>query len=69
MLQGFSVFLVVWGPKQNTALKVRPHQHQVQRNNLPARADYTVTVTSQDAIGFLGYLGVLLTNSHLAVDK
>ena len=69
-LQGLNVFLVVKGPKLNTALEVQPHQCRVQRgNHLPVPAGYTISSTSQDAIGHFGHLGTLLAHVQLtAID-
>ncbi|GAB0187963.1 hypothetical protein GRJ2_001261600 [Grus japonensis] len=69
MLQDLSVFLVVRGPKLNTALKEQPHQSRVWGDNhFPGPAGHTVSDTSQDALGLLGYLGTLLAHVQLAVN-
>ncbi|KAK4829020.1 hypothetical protein QYF61_001795 [Mycteria americana] len=69
-LQHLHVFLVVRGPKLNTAFEVRPHQCPVQgHDHFPSPAGHTIPDTSQDAIGFLGHLGTLLAHIQLAVDQ
>jgi len=54
----------------NTVLEVRPHQCQVQgQDHLPTPAGHTIPDTSQDAVGLLGHLGMLLAHVQLAVDQ
>jgi len=48
------------GPKLNTLFEVWPHQGRVHgKDHFPSPAGLTVSDTSQDAIGLLGYLGTL----------
>ncbi|KAK4824378.1 hypothetical protein QYF61_014038 [Mycteria americana] len=62
-LQHLNVPLVVGGPKLNTVFQVRPHQCRVQgHDHFPSPAGHTISDTSQDAIGLLGYLGTLLAH-------
>ena len=62
--QGFNV-LAVRGPELNTVLKVRAYQCWVQGDDhFPAPVGYTISGTTQDAIGLLGYLGTLLAHVH-----
>ncbi|KAK4806202.1 hypothetical protein QYF61_001126 [Mycteria americana] len=69
-LQHLSVPLVVGGPKVNTVFEVRPHQCRVQgHDHFPTPAGHTIPDTSQDAIGFLGYLGTLLAHIQVAVNQ
>ena len=66
MLQGISVFLVLRGPKLSAALKVWPHQYQIQRDDhLPAPVGCTVSDTRQDAIGLLEYTAGCLSPGTL----
>ncbi|GAB0175616.1 hypothetical protein GRJ2_000026800 [Grus japonensis] len=70
MLQHLNVFLVVKGPKLNTALEVRPHQCQIQGDNhFPSPAGHTLSDTSQDVVGLLGHLGTLLAHVQPGVDQ
>ena len=70
MLQGLSVFPVVRGPKLNALLEVPPHQCQVKRDDhFPSLTDYTVSHSSQDAIGFLDHLGTLLAHVQPTVNQ
>ena len=56
------------GSKLSTVLEVQPHQCQVQRgSHLPCPAGYTISDTSQDAVGFLGHLRILLTMAPLCL--
>ena len=58
------------GPKLNTVLPVRPHQCRVQGHDpLPTPAGHTIPDTSQDAVGLLGHLGILLAHVQLAVNQ
>ncbi|KAK4813743.1 hypothetical protein QYF61_023679 [Mycteria americana] len=69
-LQPLNVSLGVRGPKLNTAFEVRPHQCQVQGDHhFPSPAGHTISDTSQDATGLLGYLGTLLAHIQLAVSQ
>ncbi|KAK4832249.1 hypothetical protein QYF61_021601 [Mycteria americana] len=69
-LQHLHVFLVVRGPKLNTAFEVRPHQCRVQgHDHFPSPAGHTIFDTSQDAIGLLGHLGTLLAHIQPAVNQ
>jgi len=69
MLQQLNVFLVVKGSKLNTVLEVRPHKCQAQgHHHLPTPAGHTIPDPSQDAIGLLGHLGILLAHVQPAVD-
>jgi len=53
----------VRSPKLNTALKVRPYQGRVQRDDHSlAPAGCAISDASQDAIGLLGHLGTLLAH-------
>ncbi|KAK4823213.1 hypothetical protein QYF61_027360, partial [Mycteria americana] len=62
--------LVVRGPKLDTVFEVWPHQCQVQgHDHFPSLAGHTVPDTSQDAVGFLGYLGTLPAHVQLAVNQ
>ncbi|KAK4830413.1 hypothetical protein QYF61_010944 [Mycteria americana] len=55
------------GPK---LFEVWPHQCRVQQHDhFPSPAGHTVPDTSQEAVGFLGYLGTLLAHIQLAVDQ
>jgi len=66
---GFNVFLVMRDPRLHKALEVCLHHCQGKGNDhLLSHADYTISDTNQDAIGFLGYLGTLLVHVQLAVD-
>ncbi|KAK4832426.1 hypothetical protein QYF61_023105 [Mycteria americana] len=68
--QHLNVSLVVGGPKLNTGFEVRPHQCRVQgHNHFPSPAGHAIFDTSQDAIGFLGHLGTLLTHIRVAVNQ
>jgi len=68
--QGLNVFLVVRDQKLNIVLEVWLHQCQLHRDNyLPNPSDYTISNTSQDAIGFLSHLGTLLAHLQPAVDQ
>ena len=59
--------LLVRGPKLNTDLELQLNQSQVQRDShLPSPSDYTISDTSWDAIGLLGYLGLLLAHVQAA---
>ncbi|RMB98756.1 hypothetical protein DUI87_24975 [Hirundo rustica rustica] len=54
------------GPELDTALKVWPHQCQVQgKNDLPTPAGHTIPDPGQDAIGPLDHLGTLLAHVQL----
>ncbi|KAK4831475.1 hypothetical protein QYF61_017723 [Mycteria americana] len=65
-----NVSLVVRGPKLNTGFEVRPHQCRVQgHDHFPSPAGHTIFDTSQDAIGFLGHLGILLAHIQAAVNQ
>ncbi|KAK4817044.1 hypothetical protein QYF61_026170 [Mycteria americana] len=69
-LQPLNIPLVVGGPKLNTAFEVRPHQCRVQgHDHCPSPAGHAISDTSQDAIGFLGYLGTLLAHIQPAVNQ
>ncbi|KAK4806346.1 hypothetical protein QYF61_017215 [Mycteria americana] len=69
-LQHLNVSLVVRGPTLNTVFEVRPHQCRVQgHGHCPTPAGHTVPDTSQDAVGFLGHLGILLAHIQAAVNK
>ncbi|KAK4816766.1 hypothetical protein QYF61_022764 [Mycteria americana] len=69
-LQPLNVSLVVRGPKLNTVFEVWPHQCQVQgHDHFPSPAGHTISDTSQDAIGFLGHLGILPAHIQAAVDQ
>ncbi|GAB0203357.1 hypothetical protein GRJ2_002801300 [Grus japonensis] len=69
-LQHLNVLLVVRGPKVNTVLEVRPHQSRVQGDHhFPSPAGYTISDTSQDAVGLLSHLGTLLAHIQLAIDQ
>ncbi|KAK4830369.1 hypothetical protein QYF61_010464 [Mycteria americana] len=69
-LQHLHVFLVVGGPKLNTAFEVRPHQCRVQgHDHFSSPAGHTISDTSQDAIGLLGHLGTLLAHIQAAVNQ
>ena len=70
MLQQLHKFLLVRGPKLNTAFEVQPHQRCVQRDDyLPAPAGSTISDTSQGAIGLLGHLGTLLAHIQPVADQ
>ncbi|KAK4828748.1 hypothetical protein QYF61_000739 [Mycteria americana] len=70
MLQHLNVSLVVGGPKLNTVFEVRPHQCPVQgHDHFPSPTGHAIFDTSQDAIGFLGHLGTLLTHIRAAVNQ
>ena len=70
MFQGLNNLLVVRGPKQNTVIKVRPHQSRVQGDDhLPDPAGYTIPDTSQDAVGLLGHLGTLPAHVQTSLNK
>ncbi|KAK4824175.1 LOW QUALITY PROTEIN: hypothetical protein QYF61_011472, partial [Mycteria americana] len=61
---------IVGGPKLNTGFEVRPHQCRVQgHDHFPTPAGHAIFNTSQDAIGFLGYLGTLLAHIQAAVNQ
>ena len=65
--QSLNVFLVERGLKVNTVLEMQSHQGPVWRDNhLPASPDYSISDTSQDAVGLLGRLGTLLDHVQLA---
>ncbi|KAK4817435.1 hypothetical protein QYF61_014511 [Mycteria americana] len=69
-LQHLNVSLVVGGPKLNTVFEVRPHQCRVQgHDHFPTPADHTISDISQDAIGLLGHLGMLLAHIQPAVNQ
>ncbi|KAK4832143.1 hypothetical protein QYF61_020883 [Mycteria americana] len=69
-LQHLHVSLVVEGPNLNTVFKVWPHQCQVQGDDhFPSPAGHTISDISQDAIGLLGYLGILLAHIQPAVNQ
>ncbi|KAK4823224.1 hypothetical protein QYF61_027565 [Mycteria americana] len=69
-LQHLHVSLVVRGPKLNTVFEVRPHQCRVQgHDHFPRPAGHAISDTSQDAIGFLGHLGTLLSHIQAAVNQ
>ncbi|KAK4832110.1 hypothetical protein QYF61_020737 [Mycteria americana] len=69
-LQHLHVSLVARGPKLNTVFEVRPHQCRVQgHDHFPTPAGHAIFDTSQDAIGFLGRLGTLLTHIQAAVNQ
>ncbi|KAK4812179.1 hypothetical protein QYF61_009071 [Mycteria americana] len=69
-LQHLNVLLVPSGPKLNTVFEVRPHQCRVQRHDhFPTPAGHTIPGTSQDAVGFLGYLSTLPAHVQLAVNQ
>ena len=54
----------------NTVLEVRPHQCLVQgQDYFPSPAHHTIPDTSQDAIGLLGHLGMLLAHIQLTVHQ
>lgn len=54
--QDLNVLPAVKGPELDTALKVWPHQRQVQgKNHFPDPAGHKISDTSQDAAGLLGY--------------
>ena len=56
MLHGLDVFLVARGPKLNTALEMWPqHNWVLGDNHLPAPTGNTISDTSQDTTGLLGY--------------
>ena len=66
-LESFNVLFVVRGPKQNTVIKVQPHQCRAQGSDpFPVPAGHAMADTSQDAIGLLGHLGTLLAPVQLA---
>ncbi|PKU47025.1 hypothetical protein llap_2678 [Limosa lapponica baueri] len=70
MFQHINVCPVVRGSKLNTVFKEEPHQCQVQGDNrFPSLAGHSISDTSQDAIGHLGYLGTLLAHIQPAVDQ
>lgn len=60
LLHGLNVFLVVRGLKLSMVLEVQPHQSWQGSGHFPASTGSTVSDTSQDAIGLLGYLDTLL---------
>ncbi|KAK4831732.1 LOW QUALITY PROTEIN: hypothetical protein QYF61_018862 [Mycteria americana] len=60
-LQHLNVSLVVRGPKLNTVFE--------WDNHFPSPAGHTIPDKSQDAIGFLGYLGTLLAHIQAAVNQ
>ncbi|KAK4830127.1 LOW QUALITY PROTEIN: hypothetical protein QYF61_008554 [Mycteria americana] len=69
-LQHLHAFLVLRGPKLNTALDVRPHHCRIQGDkHFPTPAGHTISDTSQDAIGLLGHLGTLLAHIQPAVNQ
>ncbi|KAK4831150.1 hypothetical protein QYF61_015453 [Mycteria americana] len=69
-LQHLNVLLVLRDPKLNTGFKVQPHQCQVQgHDHFPSPAGRTISDTSQEAVGFLGYLGTLLAHVQPAVKQ
>ena len=66
--EGLDVFFVMRGPKLNAVFGVQSHQSLVQGDNhLPFTAGNTISDTSQDAIGFLGHLGTLLSHVQLSL--
>ena len=69
MLQHQNILFLVRGPKLNIALKVQPHQCQLQKDvHLPAPACNTISGTSQDAIGLSSYLGKMQDEVQPTVD-
>ncbi|KAK4817504.1 hypothetical protein QYF61_016511 [Mycteria americana] len=69
-LEHLNVFLAVRGPKLNTVFEVQPHQCRVQGDDhFPSPAGYTISDTSQDAVGLLGHLGTLPAHIQPAVDQ
>ncbi|KAK4823265.1 hypothetical protein QYF61_000232, partial [Mycteria americana] len=59
--QHLNVFLVVRGPKLNTAFK--------GHNHFPNPACHTISDINQDAVGLLDHLGTLLAHTQQAVDQ
>ncbi|KAK4832220.1 hypothetical protein QYF61_021067, partial [Mycteria americana] len=56
----------VRGPKLSSGFEVQPHQCQAQGDDhFPSPASHTISDTSQDAIGLLGYLSTLLAHIHM----
>lgn len=73
-LQCLRGFLVVRGLKLNTVMfctehwSVQSYQGHAQRKDLPGSAGYTISDTSQNVIGFLGQLSMLLACVYPAAD-
>ncbi|KAK4829903.1 hypothetical protein QYF61_007412 [Mycteria americana] len=69
-LQHLNVLLVLRGPKRNTVVQVWPHQCRAQgHDHFPSPAGHTIPDTSQDAVGFLGHLGILPARVQPAVNQ
>ncbi|CAM5077534.1 unnamed protein product [Eretmochelys imbricata] len=68
VFQFFHILLVVWGPKLDTVLQMRPHLCPIDGNDhVPRSAGNAPTYTAQNAIGLLGNKCTLLTHNQLLI--